>query len=68
MSSLHSRLVNSDSYLEGIAQALGETPAQFRENWPERVRRLNDTESGVRHPWLEQLRFPIALSEEKTEL
>lgn len=41
MSSLCTRLSTSQSYLEGIAQAIGETGTSLRESWSERVTRLN---------------------------
>ena len=58
MSSLCSRLAQSTTYLEGIAQALGESTAHFRESWSERVRLANSVELGMRHPWSDSLRFP----------
>lgn len=58
MSSLCTRLASSATYLEGIAQAMGETAAQFRESWSERVKVLNSVELGTRRRWPNHVRFP----------
>ncbi len=55
MSSLCSRLTQSATYQEGIAQALGESAAHFRESWSERVRLANSMELGIHG---DRLRFP----------
>lgn len=49
MSSLCSRLSTSQLYLEGIAQAIGETGASLRKSWSERVGRLNTLVSDSQH-------------------
>jgi len=46
MSSLCSRMAASGSYLEGIAQAIGETPASLRNTWSERVKLANSAKLG----------------------
>lgn len=64
MSSLCSRLAQSATYLEEIAQALGESAAHFRESWPERVRLANSVELGIHHPLAGRLRFPDSIAAE----
>lgn len=58
MSSLCSRLANSESYLEGIANAFGESAADFRAKWSERVSLLNNVALGVRHFGINNIQFP----------
>ena len=60
-SSLCSRLAQSATYLEAIAQALGESAAHFRESWSERVRLANNVELGIRAG---RLRFPDSIDAE----
>lgn len=67
MSSLCSRFAHSENYLEGIAQALGESAAHFRESWSERVRLANSVELGMGHPWVDNLRFPDPMDAESTD-
>jgi hypothetical protein len=66
MSSLCSRLAHSANYLEGIAQALGESAAHFRESWSERVKLLNSVELGIGHPGIDNLRFIDPMDAEPT--
>ena len=66
MSSLCSRLANSTSYLEGIAQAFGESADSFRANWSERVTLLNSAKLGIARPWVDTLRFPDPMDKEPT--
>jgi hypothetical protein len=56
MSSLCSRLANSTAYLEGIAQALGESATFFQQSWSERAAAANSV--GTRHPLSEGPLFP----------
>lgn len=56
MSSLCSRLAKKDSYLEGIAKALGESSTDFRQKWSERVTLVNNVKSGTRY--FEGVMFP----------
>jgi hypothetical protein len=67
MSSLCSRLAHSDTYLEGIAQALGESAAHFRESWSERVRLANDVGIGMHNPLADRLRFPDPMDASSSE-
>ena len=64
MSSLCSRLAESANYLEGIAQALGESAAHFRGSWSERVKLLNSVNLGAGGPWIDNLRFPDSMDAE----
>jgi hypothetical protein len=67
MSSLCSRLAQSATYLEEIAQAMGESADHFRESWPERARLANSIELGMHHPLTDRLRFPESITGELTE-
>lgn len=67
MSSLCSRLAHSATYLEEIAQAMGESADHFRESWPERVKLANSVELGMHHPLIGRLRFPESITGEPTE-
>lgn len=58
MSSLCSRLAQSDDYLEGIAQALGESAEHFRLSWSDRVKLVNSVSLGIHHPLVDSLSFP----------
>lgn len=49
MSSLCSRLKESQVYLEGIARAIGETGDSIKKSWPERVKPLNTLVSESQH-------------------
>jgi len=64
MSSLCSRLAQSATYLEAIAQALGESADHFRESWSERVRLANNAELGIR---ADRLRFPDSIDAEPVD-
>lgn len=63
MSALCSRLNTSQSYLEGIAQAIGETSDSLRESWSERVTPLNILAS-ERQRSRQGVRFPTSMDEE----
>jgi len=58
MSSLRSSLVDSEPYLEGLAEAFGESAADFRAKWSERVTLLNNVGLEMRHPGMDRLHFP----------
>jgi len=64
MSSLCSRLAQSTTYLEAIAQALGESADHFRESWSERVRLANNVELGIR---ANRLHFPDSIDVEPVD-
>jgi len=64
MSSLCSRMAASESYLEGIAQAIGETTASFRETWSERVKLANSVGLGSQHFLHDGVQFPDPLDPE----
>lgn len=68
MSALCSRLSASESYLEGIAQAVGVTPASFRESWPERTKSLNSVSLGSQYDRSYLPHFPETLGEEFPDL
>lgn len=66
MSSFVSRLASSGAYLEGIAQAIGETGAHFREAWSERVQRINSVALGSSYID-DGPHFPVSLVAEPPE-
>jgi hypothetical protein len=56
MSSLCSRLAKKQSYLEGVAKALGESATDFRQKWSKRVTLVNNVE--IRTPFFGGVMFP----------
>lgn len=67
MSSLCSRMAASKSYLEGIAQAIGETSASLRETWSERVKLANSASLGSQYFLHNGVRFPDPMDSEIPE-
>lgn len=67
MSSLCSRMAASKSYLEGIAQAIGETAASLRGTWSERVKLANSVGLGGQYFLHDDVRFPDPLDSEIPE-
>jgi hypothetical protein len=67
MSSLCSRMAASDSYLEGIAQAVGETAASLRGTWSERVKLANSVGLGSQYFPHNGVRFPDPMDSEIPE-
>jgi len=67
MSSLCSRLAASTSYLEGIAQAIGEAGAHLKETWAERVNLLNSKGLGSEYMLDDSVRFPESMDAEIPE-
>jgi len=64
MSSLCSRMAASESYLEGITQAIGETTASFRETWSERVKLANSAGLGSEYFLHDGVQFPDPMDSE----
>jgi hypothetical protein len=64
MSALTSRLFSSPKYVENVAGAIGETGAEFKERWADRVQKMNGISSGEFHPWRDDVPFPAEFGEE----
>jgi hypothetical protein len=62
MSQLRSRLSASQSYLEGVSRAIGETGSKLRESWAERVTTLNTLVSESEHR-SRGVKFPASMDE-----
>ena len=66
MSSLCSRLRTSQSFLEGVARAIGETGDGLRKSWSERVTPLN-TLASKRQLFVQGVMFPASMDEEVSD-
>jgi len=64
MSSLCSRMAASESYLRGIAQAIGETAASLRGTWSERVKLANSVGLGSEYSLHDGVQFPDPMDSE----
>ena len=63
MSSFCSRLGASDSYLESIAYAVGESSSTFRNSWSECADIVNKIESGSSHFLMDKVHFPDRIAD-----
>lgn len=66
MSSLCSRLKESQVYLEGIARAIGETSDSIKKSWHKRVKPLNTLASESQHRG-RGVKFPDSIDTRETD-
>ena len=64
MSSLCSRMPASQTYLNGIAKAMGESGAHLVETWSERVQLINSVGTRSQHWLLDEVEFPDPMDAE----